>query len=57
MAKHSDLPAHCAVCGEDWPDGYNGVCKSCRSGLPCHADTTDTVAPDPPCAGSRARRS
>lgn len=52
---HSMLPPHCAVCGANWPKGYNGICRSCRAGLPCRADTTDEVAPDPPCAGSRLR--
>lgn len=55
--KHSDLPQHCSTCGIDWPPGYNGTCRECRSGLPCRADTTDPVAPDPPCAGSRGRLS
>jgi len=52
---HSTLPRHCGSCGEDWPDGANGICPRCRSGLACRADTTDPVAPDPPCAGSRDR--
>ena len=53
--KHSELPQHCAVCGKDWPDDANGLCPHCHAGLSCRADTTDTVAPDPPCAGSRQR--
>lgn len=52
---HSRLPRHCAVCGVDWPDGHQGVCRSCGAGLSCRADTTDSMAPDPPCAGSRHR--
>jgi hypothetical protein len=55
--KHSELPRHCSTCGVDWPDGVHGLCRSCRAGLPCRADTTDAVAPDPPCGGSRARLS
>lgn len=53
--QHHELPAHCSTCGIDWPKGYHGICRNCRSGLPCRADTTDTVAPDPPCGGSRKR--
>lgn len=53
--KHSDLPAHCTTCGVDWPAKHQGICPSCKAGLPCRTDTTDTVAPDPPCAGSRLR--
>lgn len=52
---HSLLPSHCATCGVDWPKGYNGICRSCGAGLPCRADTTDEVAPDPPCQGMRFR--
>lgn len=53
--SHSRLPLHCAVCGVDWPDGHHGLCRSCGAGLSCRADTTDSVAPDPPCAGGRHR--
>lgn len=53
--KHSDLPQHCPLCGADWPADHHGPCRECRNGFPCRADTTDTVAPDPPCAGSRRR--
>ena len=52
---HSLLPIHCATCGEDWPEDRIGPCPNCPTGLPCRADTTDEVAPDPPCAGSRKR--
>ena len=40
--------AHCPVCGEP----ITGTCTSCAA-LPCRADTTDPVAPDPPCLGYR----
>ena len=40
--------AHCPVCGQP----VAGTCTSCAA-LPCRADTTDPVAPDPPCAGYR----
>lgn len=52
---HSRLPRHCAVCGIDWPDHWHGICRACGAGLACRADTTDSVAPDSPCAGSRHR--
>lgn len=52
---HSRLPRHCGTCGTDWPVRYNGICRSCKAGLSCRADTTDDVAPDPPCAGSLLR--
>lgn len=55
FSSHRELPKHCAVCGCDWPAGHHSLCKTCGSGLPCRADTTDTVAPDPPCQGSRNR--
>jgi hypothetical protein len=62
---HDWLPAHCSVCGDRWPRRFDVMtqrqitdpavtqCPSCHAGLPCRADTTDTVAPDPPCMGSR----
>lgn len=53
---HHLLPQHCSTCGMDWPKGAHGLCPTCKAGLPCRADTTDTVAPDPPCAGSRLQR-
>ena len=53
--KHSDLPSHCSTCGADWPANHHNVCPSCKAGLSCRADTTDAVAPDPPCMGSRLR--
>ena len=49
---------HCGQCGNRWPRDSHGrpvrdvFCPSCGS-LPCRADTTDPVAPDPPCAGYR----
>lgn len=49
LVAHADMPSHCAVCGVLWRQSWQGVCRSCRAGLPCRADTTDTVAPDPPC--------
>lgn len=52
---HSMFPKHCAMCGDDWPDNHHGLCRACGAGLPCRADTTDTVAPDPPCSGIRLR--
>ena len=52
---HSRLPLHCAVCGEDWPVYARSLCPNCHAGLSCRADTTDMVAPDPPCGGSRRR--
>lgn len=55
IVKHSDLRKHCSTCGIDWPNDNNGICRSCSAGLCCRADTTDAVAPDPPCAGSRLR--
>lgn len=55
--KHSDLPKHCSTCGDNWPENAYAVCPSCGAGLCCRADTTDTVAPDPPCSGSRLRLS
>ena len=57
---HSTLPAHCGTCGTDWPaprpSGAPSTqrCPAC-GGLSCRADTTDPVAPDPPCVGSAAR--
>lgn len=53
--RHADAPNHCSCCGIDWPKGYHGICRECRAGLPCRADTTDTVAPDPPCLGWKYR--
>ncbi len=52
---HSQLPRHCAVCGIDWNMAWKNWCQSCEAGLSCRANTTDSVSPDPPCAGSRAR--
>lgn len=52
---HSRLPRHCHNCGEDWPAKATGLCPRCHQGLACRADTTDPVAPDPPCPGSRLR--
>ena len=53
---HSQLPEHCATCGADWPKGrFYALCPSCNAGVPCHADTTDEIAPDPACGGSRKR--
>lgn len=53
---HSLLPRHCGTCGTDWPTTKPLVqrCPTC-GGLACRADTTDEVAPDPPCAGSGLR--
>ncbi|MDB5716331.1 MAG: hypothetical protein JWO15_3728 [Sphingomonadales bacterium] len=53
VTAHSLLGPHCAVCGTTWPPKAYGLCTKCHAGLPCRADTTDLVAPDPPCAGSR----
>ena len=59
LTPHAMLPRHCGNCGQDWPERagrpYQGVCTHCNAGLPCRADTTDRVAPDEPCRGSRLR--
>lgn len=41
---------HCTVGGEPLPTGR---CAE-HAALACRADTTDPVAPDPPCGGYRA---
>lgn len=55
MTVHSHLPPHCGSCGATWPAGALNFCPSCKIGLSCRADTTDPVAPDPPCHGSQLR--
>ena len=48
----AEMTKICEVCGGKT---YTSPCPSCRAGLPCRADTTDEVAPDPPCMGSGTR--
>lgn len=49
---------HCGQCGTPWARNKSGryvravFCDHCGS-MPCRADTTDPVAPDPPCMGYR----
>jgi hypothetical protein len=43
---------HCSTCGHPWSVlRRESTCVNCRAGLPCRADTTDSVAPDDPCMG------
>jgi hypothetical protein len=42
------IGAHCTVCGKP-STGFHAACGA----LPCQADTTDPIAPDPPCPGYR----
>jgi hypothetical protein len=42
--------AHCTLCGRP----VTGICAICGA-LSCRADTTDPIAPDPPCPGYRYR--
>jgi hypothetical protein len=44
---------HCGFCGTVITS-VTGLCSECH-GLACRADTTDLVAPDPPCVGYRRK--